>query len=542
MTAGRMCPRSASTGYRGPDRRALRALRPHRRIAPYVVTIPALAAALGIAAALGTAPLALDRWTVELHRLDAAAGGMAILAGAAAIVRWRVDGAAPAFWAGVALVVLGIPGVVDASGGPTFVALYGAAGAVATVALAVALTSPQVDTAIRPLLATTVAIAAVVPAFAVARAAITGPVPEASAHAAIAAAFAVLTGALALRDREDAGSALGAFAPALVGTASSAALALALPGGEGLQGGAPAIVRTVAMALTAFAAAGDLQLAASVQRAAAHQSHRLRDVAEHQRQDLEARVAETLHEVRSTVVALEGGVRRLDVAAEERDDLDARLARALVAEIERLRSLVSMDPRDRGRRTFCIGEALEPMLTVCHAGGMPVRWRLPRLAVHGEPADLAQVVHGLVSNAYRHAPGSEIEVTARRDGGFVLVEVADRGPGVPHHERERIFERGARGGDAPRPGGQGLGLYIARSLVRAHGGELWAEPRPGGGARFVVALPAAHQPAAAPGERAGVADAAAPDGARAAAGVPIRRFARPGHRRRVRTPADPRIA
>lgn len=539
MTAGRMCPRSTSTGYRGPDRRTLRAVRRHPLIAPSVVVLGFLTFVLAVAAWRSPDSWSgADAWTVELRRLDAAAGAVAILAGMAAIVRWRVDGTAPAFWAGIALVVLGIPGIVDASGGRTSVALFTAAGVVAIVALAVALTSPEIDTGIRPLLVATGVVGAVVPAVALARGLVAGPTPEASIHAALAASFGGLAGALALRLRRDPTDVLGGLAPALLGVSASAALAVVVPAGDGLHDGGPALLRTVAMALTAIAMAGDLHLAAAVQRTAAHQSHRLRDVAEHRRLDLEARVAETLHEVRSTVVALEGGVRRLDLEAEEHNALDGRLARALVAEIERLRSLVSVDPSDREVRTFCVRDALEPMLTVCHAGGIPVRWRLPRLGVRGEPADLAQVVHGLVTNAVRHAPGSEIEVTARRDGSFVLVEVCDRGPGVPHNERELIFDRGARGEGAHRRDGQGLGLYIARSMVRAHDGELWVEPREGGGARFVVALPA--DAGARTVELAGATHDE--NETRTVPPAPIRPFARPTPRRRVRTPVDPRIA
>ncbi len=79
----------------------------------------------------------------------------------------------------------------------------------------------------------------------------------------------------------------------------------------------------------------------------------------------------------------------------------------------------------------------------------------------------------------------------RREGDSAVLEVADRGPGVPPDMRERVFERFARGrGDATRVAGSGLGLAIVRAVADAHGGHVELLDAPGGGARFVVTLPA----------------------------------------------------
>jgi signal transduction histidine kinase len=80
----------------------------------------------------------------------------------------------------------------------------------------------------------------------------------------------------------------------------------------------------------------------------------------------------------------------------------------------------------------------------------------------------------------------------RREGDSAVLEVADRGPGVPADLRERVFERFARGrNDAARAGGSGLGLAIVKAVADAHGGRVELLAAPGGGARFVVTLPAA---------------------------------------------------
>ncbi|MCG3133200.1 MAG: Alginate biosynthesis sensor protein KinB [Planctomycetes bacterium] len=93
-----------------------------------------------------------------------------------------------------------------------------------------------------------------------------------------------------------------------------------------------------------------------------------------------------------------------------------------------------------------------------------------------------------VSNAVRHSPrGGSVELGASRVPGGIRFEVRDRGPGVPSDMRDVIFERGSRGAGG---GAAGLGLWIAREIVRAHGGSIGVEPREGGGSVFWLTLPA----------------------------------------------------
>jgi signal transduction histidine kinase len=110
--------------------------------------------------------------------------------------------------------------------------------------------------------------------------------------------------------------------------------------------------------------------------------------------------------------------------------------------------------------------------------------------------DLHRLAGNLVENALIHTPaGTPVTVSVRRDGATAVLEVADRGPGVPPDLRERVFERFARaGGDGTRRG-SGLGLAIVRAVVDAHGGRVELLDAEGGGARFVVTLPAASEPA-----------------------------------------------
>ncbi len=102
-----------------------------------------------------------------------------------------------------------------------------------------------------------------------------------------------------------------------------------------------------------------------------------------------------------------------------------------------------------------------------------------------------QVLTNLLENAVRYTPpGSPIDISAEVKDGQVLVSVADRGPGIPPGQRERIFDKFYRVLTYQRDTrGSGLGLAVCRGLVEAHGGRIWVESRMGGGALFRFTLP-----------------------------------------------------
>jgi K+-sensing histidine kinase KdpD len=160
---------------------------------------------------------------------------------------------------------------------------------------------------------------------------------------------------------------------------------------------------------------------------------------------------------------LQGGALRLDVQLTAADELLESVAQAMagVPGAERLR--MSLDPA-------------EPLLVG--------RFDL----VHSTRA-----LANLVTNALAYAGGdTPVDVGAHRDGEWLAFSVADRGPGVPEPERERIFESFQRGtGTSPDARGAGLGLSIARRLAEAQHGSLVVAPRAGGGSVFTMRLPAA---------------------------------------------------
>ena len=110
------------------------------------------------------------------------------------------------------------------------------------------------------------------------------------------------------------------------------------------------------------------------------------------------------------------------------------------------------------------------------------------------PRRLELALDALLANARAYAPdGSAVAITAYAQDGQVIVLVDDAGPGVPEEEREKVFERFARGSAAAASGvaGHGLGLAVVAAVARGAGGRAWCETAPSGGARFGLTLPPA---------------------------------------------------
>lgn len=110
-----------------------------------------------------------------------------------------------------------------------------------------------------------------------------------------------------------------------------------------------------------------------------------------------------------------------------------------------------------------------------------------------------QVMTNLIENAVRYTPpSSPIEISVEAKEGEMLISVADRGPGIPRADLERIFDKFYRVTGAKRKGssmGTGLGLAVCRGLIEAHGGHIWAGNREDGGAIFQFTLPLSGTPA-----------------------------------------------
>jgi len=104
-----------------------------------------------------------------------------------------------------------------------------------------------------------------------------------------------------------------------------------------------------------------------------------------------------------------------------------------------------------------------------------------------DPVRIRQVLDNLLDNALRHTPrGGRIRIEVRPEGNAVLFRVEDTGKGISAEALPHVFDRFWKSADS---GGSGLGLAIARGLIEAHGGQIRAENRAGGGARFTFTLP-----------------------------------------------------
>jgi two-component system OmpR family sensor kinase len=210
-------------------------------------------------------------------------------------------------------------------------------------------------------------------------------------------------------------------------------------------------------------------------------------------------VADASHELRTPLTSILANLELLEaeLAGEQRE-----MAESALRSSKRMRRLVGdlllLARADAGREAprAPVDMAAVAREAAQEAGALssdhPVSLDLPApLTIMGAADDLHRLAGNLVENALIHtAAGTPVTVSVRQEGDSAVLEVADRGPGVPTDLRERVFERFARGsGDTTRAGGSGLGLAIVKAVADAHGGGVELLDAPGGGARFVVTLP-----------------------------------------------------
>jgi signal transduction histidine kinase len=124
-----------------------------------------------------------------------------------------------------------------------------------------------------------------------------------------------------------------------------------------------------------------------------------------------------------------------------------------------------------------------------HVGCAPCLRLQPEVWATVDPVRLTLVVTNLLANAIKYAPGAPLEIVLRADDGCAYLSVTDGGPGLGPGDADRIFQRFQRGAVELGVGGWGVGLFLCRQIVEAHGGSIRASNPPGQGARFDIELP-----------------------------------------------------
>jgi signal transduction histidine kinase len=205
-------------------------------------------------------------------------------------------------------------------------------------------------------------------------------------------------------------------------------------------------------------------------------------------------LANASHELRSPLARLKMAVAMLDGAS---PSMQASLKREIdtnIGELDALVEEVLLSSRLDAGVNHDMDEAVDLAGVVAEeaarVGAELTAEDGATLPVRGSERLLRRAARNLLENARRYGGGDISVELARLPSGQVALRVADRGPGVPEAECERIFEPFYRlPGHAEREGGVGLGLALVRQIAQAHRGRVHCEARPGGGSLFVITLP-----------------------------------------------------
>jgi len=209
------------------------------------------------------------------------------------------------------------------------------------------------------------------------------------------------------------------------------------------------------------------------------------------------------HDLRTPLVAIMGAASTL---IEMPDELDSRnivkLGNEIYLESEQLNRLINnlleifyLESNDvqLQKKPIALHDIIQAVLSVSNKklGDKHLTLQIPDdLIVPVDSTLLQEVLLNLLDNAIKFSPsGTNINITAKTDNNTVVVSVEDQGPGIVPDEENKLFEKYYRGRQLTTERGLGLGLAICRIVIAAHGGKIWAENRPEGGAAFRFTLP-----------------------------------------------------
>lgn len=495
--------------YRGADRRSRHAGLPHalplRRIAWHAAVIP-LAAFIPLAPVFvrGLNPVAVG------NVLEMMAALVAVVAGGAMLVCWRIGGHVRPGLIGVGLVDFGLLSVAYYSiglirfGQVAPVEPYGRVVicVVAAAAVLSALRSPEVDSGFRPLhmlvasaLIGLLALGVLQRAVSGGHMALGGTAMQAGTGATCAAVWlAVAAYSVVERGR-------WGFTRTWVVT-----FVLVLAASRAASAALASYAWTIVGYQAAFLLASSIALAAALWELRCtvlsqdHHALGLRTVLD----DLRAKIHlerveldERLHDLRNAVAAVHSADVALRLFEGQLDETTrADLAEAISSELARLQTLIEPGRHLRSD-DFTLDSALAPLISTERARGTDIDARLGHVAVRGDREAVAQVLQNLLANARKYAPGSAVVLSAQELPDRVVLRVRDHGPGIPVGERLSVFARGCRGSTSHGIAGSGVGLYVASRLMADMGGSLRLEDTELGSC-FVMELPRPTVPSPVP--------------------------------------------
>ncbi len=214
-------------------------------------------------------------------------------------------------------------------------------------------------------------------------------------------------------------------------------------------------------------------------------------------------VANVSHELRTPITVVKGAI---ELAIEEKDEkkrneLLAMGKKALVGQNQIVGNLIDAARIERGAIKLkfesidlkqVIEAVAQEMLPLAMKREVKIKTSLLSLQVKANPDELHHVLSNLIDNAVKfNEPSGEVLIKAERKGEFAEVSVSDTGIGIAKEFHEKIFERFYQvdSSGTRRYGGTGLGLAVAKEIVEAHGGKIWAESEVGKGSKFTFTLP-----------------------------------------------------
>ncbi|MBD5605542.1 MAG: HAMP domain-containing histidine kinase [Candidatus Eremiobacteraeota bacterium] len=238
---------------------------------------------------------------------------------------------------------------------------------------------------------------------------------------------------------------------------------------------------------------------AAAQVTAAFEERRVAD--QHMRQF----IADAGHELRTPLTVIMGFIDVLRRRAGNADPAAAtslKIYDTMLVESRRMKALIDRlivlarleNVHERELETVDLGEVAGQVVAALQALETQPRIVLRNEAgaiVRGYESELHDAISNLVENALKYAPGSRVDIVVHGERDAAIVDVIDRGPGIPADEHERVFSRFFRGRDRNDAEGFGLGLAIAKRAVERSGGTISLESAPGAGSRFSIRVPRA---------------------------------------------------